>query len=332
MVEARRITSKDVAQRAGVAQATVSYVLNGKGSISTATRNHVMRVATELGYRPNLAARSMRTHQSGRLAVVTGVYDFNSADIITGAAEVAEQNGYFLEVHSYSGSAENQSQQILELARTKQVEGILCFALVLDEVMAQMPADFPMILPDNYAYGMHSAGALADATPVIVLMEKLAALGHKRFLHVAGSEKFATAVARQEAYLATIERLNLESLGVIAGDWSAESGMAAIAELPDDAPPIAVIAANDRVAVGVMRAAALRGWRIPDDLSVTGWDNYDVSAFLTPPLTTVSFDRIEAGRREMRRLIALMRQEQPPPEHAPLHSIVWRDSTAAPTA
>ena len=328
-----RVTSHDVARLAGVSQATVSYALSGKGSVSEETRRRVEEAARSLRYRPNAAARAMRTGRTGRVAVVAGIPLHNPSRMLEGAGKVAAEAGLGMEVQSFGGDLESYSERVLDLASSGQFDGILCFVPLLSDVLDQAPADVPIVQSTSFSTQMHTVGSLADATPLATMMERLATLGHRRFLHVAGPDEYPSAVARRETYLATIERLGAESLGVAAGDWTGESGLAAVLALPDDAPPLAVIAANDLVAVGVMRGATQRGWTVPGDISVTGWDNYDVSAFLTPTLTTVDVDRGEDGRRGMRRLVAEIRGTEPPAESdEPLTRVIWRESTAAPRA
>lgn len=325
-----RATSRDVARLAGVAQSTVSYVLTGKGSISQETRERVLRAAEDLGYRPNLAARSMRTRRSGRVAVLMGLPTGNPVQMLAGAAAAAEAAGYAMEVHSIDGTAEARTQRTLELAESGQYEGIVAFAPVLLDGELDAPEGVPIITTAEFDDDMHLAGELADPSPVEAFIERLASLGHRRFLHVAGPAQYASARARTRAYLGAVERLGLQSLGVVGGDWSGEAGLAAVAALPDDAPPLAVIAGNDLIAVGVMRGAADRGWSVPGDLSVTGWDNYEVGAFLSPSLTTVDGNRQEAGRRAMQHLVCALRGQAPSRDLAPLNRIIWRESTAAP--
>lgn len=332
MTTAPRATSRDVARLAGVAQSTVSYVLTGKGSISPETRERVLAAAEQLRYRPNLAARSMRTRRTGRVAVVLALPLHDPARLLAGAGSVAEAAGLALEVHSVDGSARDRSEQVLELATSGRFEGVLSFVPVLPAVAAHAPGDVPVVSSAHFDEHMHAAGELADALPVVAFVERLAALGHTRFLHVAGPDDYASARARRDTYAATVERLGLESLGVVGGGWSAAVGVEAIRALPDDAAPLAVVAANDLVAVGVMRGAAERGWSVPGDVSVTGWDDDDVGAYLVPSLTTVANDRAEAGRRAMRRLVALLRDEPAPDDGEPLNRIVWRESVAAPRA
>jgi DNA-binding LacI/PurR family transcriptional regulator len=324
-------SSHDVAVLAGVSQSTVSAVMIGKPVVTQRTREKVLAAANQLNYRPNLAARAMRNRKTGRLALVFAITEHHPVHAVTGATEVAEAAGYALEVLSLIGDAAARSQRLVELATSGQYEGILTFVDLLPADEAYLPPGIPLISPVSFGGDLHGLGAMADPAPIAELIEHLAGLGHRRFLHVAGPADFVTAMARRDTYLQTIESLGLESLGVFGGDWSAEAGIEAVRALPDDAPPLAIIAANDRIAVGVMRACAERNWTIPGDVSVTGWDNYDVSPYLTPSLTTVDRDKTEAGRREMLRLLAALRGEEPPQVSASLNTIIWRESTAAPT-
>lgn len=329
-MHAPRVTSRDVARLAGVAQSTVSYVLAGKGSISAATRERVLRAAEELHYRPHLAARAMRTGRTGRVAVVMGLPAYDPGTMLAGASAAAQSAGYLMDVLHVDGSVETRSERVLELAGSGQFEGVLSFTPVLPSVHRDAPPGTPVVVSETFDDEMHATGELVDASPVVTFVEHLAALGHTRFLHVAGPSHYASAVARRDAYLTTVERLGLRSLGVVEGDWSGRAGRDAVRSLPDDAAPLAVVASNDLVAVGVMRGAAERGWSVPGDVSVTGWDDTAVGPYLTPSLTTVHTDRAEAGRRAMQQLVAALRDEVAPPHPRPLTAIVWRESTAPP--
>ena len=323
-------TSRDVARLAGVSQATVSYVLTGKGSISPATRENVLRVAESIGYRPNLAARSMRTRRSGRLAVITGVVAAdNQMRMLAGASQVANDAGYAIETSSVDGSVADRTERVLELAAGGQYEGILTFVPVLPEALSDDGSRPPVLAATAFDEQMHSAGELAEAYLVEDFIGALVAAGHRRFAHVAGFLEYPSARARRDTYLACVERLGVESVGVLGGEWSAESARRAVLALPDDAPPVAVIAANDLLAVGALRGAAERGWSAPGDLVVTGWDNSVFGAYATPSLTTVDVDFRAAGRHAMQLLVAALRGEKPPTRGPALQRIVWRESTGA---
>ena len=174
---------------------------------------------------------------------------------------------------------------------------------------------------------MRSIGELADAEPVRTLVLGLAELGHRRFLHITGSLDFATARARRDTSHEAIGAAGLESVGLNEGDWSAESGRAAVLALDPESRPTAVIAANDVVASGVIRGAAERGWTVPGDLSVTGWDDQPLGRYLFPSLTTVDIDLELLGARTMRRLIVALRDDEVDIPTAPLTTVIWREST-----
>jgi len=117
---------------------------------------------------------------------------------------------------------------------------------------------------------------------------------------------------------------------VFGDEWSGSAGEAAVDALPSDAPPLAVIAANDVIATGAIRAATRRGWTLPDDVAVTGWDDHPQSAFLVPSLTSVSQDRERLGAYSMHRLIAAVRGGEPPTKPDGLLTVIWRESTESP--
>lgn len=324
----RRPTSHDVAHLAGVSQSTVSFVFTGRSGISDATRERVLKAAAELQYRPNLAARSMRTHRTGRLAVVVPIATLNPLTLLSGAVAAARDAGYVVEVVSLPADEPDRGERLSDVVGSGQYEGVLSFTPLpaVDPI-----AGGPIVLPvGEFDDAMHMTGAFTDARPIAEMIEHLAALGHRRFLHLAGAPDFPSARARREAYLETIERLGLESLGTVGNDWGAAAGAEAIAALPDHAPPLAVIAANDLLATGAIRAAVRRGWSLPDDMALTGWDDHPQSAFLVPSLTSVTQDRERLGAYSMHRLIAAVRDEDPPAKPERLLAVVWRESTASP--
>ncbi|MEV3939207.1 LacI family DNA-binding transcriptional regulator [Glycomyces sp. NPDC049804] len=321
----KRPTSHDVARLAGVSQSTVSFVFTGRDGISTATKEKVMRAAAELNYRPNLAARSMRTQRTGRVAVVIPFPGLNLGSLLEGAVAAARKVGYSVEVVNLSDSPD---QEVESLLGSFEYEGVLSFSPL---PAPRLPAAAPAFLAlTEFDEEMHATGAFSDARPLVAIMEHLAELGHRRFLHIAGSADFPSAVARREAYLATVERLGLDSLGVVGGNWSGVHAGQCVAALADDAPPLAIIAANDVLAAGAIRAAVTRGWSVPGDVSVTGWDDMPLSLHFMPSVTTVSQDRRRLGDYSMRRLIAAIRGLPAPEPEPDLQKVIWRESVAPP--
>ncbi|MBB5803388.1 LacI family transcriptional regulator [Saccharothrix ecbatanensis] len=326
----RRPTITDVARLAGVSPQTVSRFLRFNGGLKPATVERVENAIRELDYRPNLVARSMRTRKTGRLAILMPAMAFNPSRMLAGAGATAGAAGYFMDVVSAGGGVRARSERLLELADSGQFEGILSFAPVLPSVGNQMDQSTTVVVSADFDDEMRGIGDLADATPVVRMVEHLASTGHSRFLHVAGDAGFASARARKQSYLETVERLGLVSVGVFDGDWSGESGIEAIRSLPSRARPTAVIAANDLVAAGVVRGVRERGWDVPGDISVTGWDNNEIGQFMTPSLTTVDVDLERLGSKAMAKLIAGLRGTEPEPNEESLFRVIWRESTAEP--
>lgn len=328
----KRPTIMEVARLAGVSHQTVSRYLRAEGGLKPDTRASIDRAVQQLDYRPNLVARSMRTRRTGRLAVVMPRMTYDPARMVAGASEAATDAGFSIEVVSVSG-AQARTQRVLELVDSGQVEGVLSLAPLDAQGVASTRAGAPIVVSEDFDDEMRGIGALADPSPVVGLVTQLAELGHRRFFHVSGESHFASARARRDAFVRTVERLGLEVVGVVDGDWSGESGIRAVHSWEDDNPPTAVIAANDVVASGVIRGAWQRGWRVPDQLSVTGWDNHVLGRFGVPSLTTVDVDLEGLGRNAMRRLISTIRDVEMVPETPLINRIIWRESTAgAPVA
>ena len=323
----RRPTIMEVARLADVSHQTVSRYFRAPDGLKPATKARVQAAVEQLHYRPNLVARSMRTRQTGRLAVIVPTLAYSPARMLAGASTAAHAAGYAVEVLSLEGGAEERTRRVAELADSRQVDGIVSFAPVLAAAELQASSGTPIVASADFDDEMRGIGELADASAIAELIRGLADLGHRRFLHVTGDLQFASARARRDTYLKTLAELGLESLGVVEGDWSAEDGIAAVQALPHRGGPTAVVAANDLVAGGVIRGAIDRGWRVPGDLSVTGWDDHDLGRLLSPSLTTVEINLEELGARAMTRLIAALRDEPAPPEKRGLHRVIWREST-----
>jgi len=332
-VDARRATIVEVAQLAGVSHQTVSRYLRFQGAgMKPPTQERVRAAIEELDYRPNLAARAMRTRHTGRLAVLLPEGSAHtSVDLLEGVRGVAHDSGYDIDVVTVGGALHARGQRVLELVESGLFEGLLSLT-PLEPGIAETPAGPPVEVFGIYDSAFRSMGKLAGGEPIIELIERLAAEGHRTFLHVAGDYAYESARQRRDVYVATIERLGLESYGVVDCEWLPERSMQAILDLPATSGVTAVIAANDLLAAGVVRGATMRGWRIPEDLSVTGFDVNELGAWLSPSLTSVRIDHVRMGRDAMAQLIAVLRDEPAPVDEIPYMSVVWHNSVGpAPT-
>ena len=324
----RRPTIKDVGRLAGVSHQTVSRYLRYDHTVGDALRERIEQAIAQLDYRPNLVARAMRDGRTGRLALVmpTGIA-MSALRTISGAAEEAFHAGFVIEVIALS-AADLQGARVIELADSGLFEGILSL-VALDEPPRRSVQRRPIVISPIYDRQLHSIGRLAAASEIGTIIETLADLGHRRFLHLAGNYAQVSAQRRRQVYLDTIERLRLHSVGIIDCDWIGHRAFQAIDSLPGDTGVTAVIAGNDVLAAGAIRAAIGRGWQVPGDLSVTGWDNNALGALMVPSLTTVNVDHHQIGRLAVRQLIATIRGE-PTPQASDegLTEIIWRESTA----
>jgi DNA-binding LacI/PurR family transcriptional regulator len=325
----RPATIHQVARLAGVSHTTVSRYLQDKDSLKPTTRVKVDFAVKALDYRPNLVARSMRTRRTNRLAIVMSAGPNFPGRLLTAASETAHRAGYQVEVVSVEGGARARAARVDELASSGQVEGILAVSSI--DLSGRKPLPVPIVVSGNYDDNLRSLGELADASEIRAIIEHLASLGHRTFLHVAGAQSFASARNRKQMYLETIDRLGLCSVGAIDGDWTAQSGFDAITSVPADCGVTAVVAANDTVATGVIRGARSRGWDVPRDLSVFGWDDLEIARFGTPSMSTVAVDREAQGREGIHRLLAEINGEPvPEPTVRTINRIIYRESTAPP--
>ena len=326
----RKPTMVDVARLAGVSHMTVSRFLRDDPSIRAENRMRIEAAVAQLQYRPNLVARSMRERQTGLLAILVPATTnaYSPARILSAATVFAHEQGYEVEIVNVDGTAAARTRRALELADSGLVEGVVSLAPLDDHQLAALrTADVPVISVPDYDDELNGTGVLLDATPIVTIIEHLAELGHRRFFHVGGPLSHPASLERKRAYLETTTRLGLIDCGVWQGDWSGSSGERAVQSLTADCGVTAIVCTNDELAAGAIKGAAARGWRVPDDVSVTGWDNSPVGAYMPPGLTTVHVDHILLGRRAMRRLVSLIRDEEPGQDDlSALNTIIWRGS------
>ncbi|WP_432052281.1 LacI family DNA-binding transcriptional regulator [Streptomyces xiamenensis] len=332
----RPATIYDVARLAGVSHMTVSRYLRGTTGVGAESGRKVARAVALLDYRPNRMARIMRTRRSDRIAVIlpdaTGMMPTR---LLTGAARAAHEAGYLLDLVALEGDAAARAERIHTLLRPEYVAGIVAFTPLHAWTGDRAPTEIavPVVVDGEYDDNMRAQGVLADATPAAGIVRHLAGLGHRRFLHVAGPQAWASARNRRAVYEATVAELGLESYGVAPGDWGAEAGRQAAGRLPGSGVT-AVFAANDRTAFGMVQGLRELGIDVPGQVSVFGWDDDEIGRCLVPALSTVRVDRERQGGDAVRRLLALLNGQEPaaPPQAGALNQLVVRDSTGpAPT-
>jgi len=292
-------TIYDIARAAGVTATTVSNVLSGKGSVSSATRARVMQYAKELNYSPNLIARSLIKGRTGVLGLAFPSVDNPFYAEITAAMErLAYQAGFRIFVSTFSNGAQTGQKMLKDLA-LRRVDGVIIFsaAIAIDIISSMALPDLPIIycLEEEMqdcpfpaiSYDFFQGGQLAG--------EHLLSLGHRNIgllTHITDGNHYNHG-ARVKGLQAALANYNLElDMRLVKnGASDVEPGKIAGRELltqPDR--PTAVFATNDMMAIGLMAAAWELNIRVPQDLSIIGFDGITISRYTTPPLTTIKID------------------------------------------
>jgi DNA-binding LacI/PurR family transcriptional regulator len=284
-----RVTSVDVARRAGVSQSTVSLVFSGKGRgrVSAATQEKVRRVARELGYRPNVAAQALRLGSSRAVALlVPDVTNPFFARVLRGAQRAAQEAGYTVALVD-TGNDRRWEEQSFEALRAGPVDGYLLFEVMPPEGLA---AHEQVVLiesraPRRSSVRFDSEGGAAAA------FEHLLELGHRRIGHLAADFDAPTFHLREDARRRVLSGAGLDpdALPRALTEITIDGARDAAGPLLDE-QPTAVFCDDDIVAAGLYLAARERGLRIPRDVSVVGFDDMDFARVLDPALTTVALD------------------------------------------
>ena len=299
----------DVGRLAGVSHQTVSRVINGSRQVRPETRRRVLEAMRELGYRPNLTARALATGRTRTLGVVS--FDttlYGPASTLLGIERAAHGAGYFIVVASMKALTRGSVADAVDHLRLQGVDGILVIAPLHDaaEALLHTAVDVPLVAVE--------AGPESDVPVVEVdqvagaekATKHLLDLGHKTVWHIAGPVDFLESRRRLEAWRNTVRSAGAPPPEPLTGDWSAQSGYDLGRRLARNSEVTAIFAANDQMALGVLRALHEAGRSIPRDVSVVGFDDIPEAAYFLPPLTTVRQDFDELGTRSLRVLLGMI--------------------------
>jgi DNA-binding LacI/PurR family transcriptional regulator len=289
----------DVARVAGVSHQTVSRVLNDHPNVRPETRERVLKSIRELGYRRNSAARTLVTQRSGTLGVVTtGSFEFGPSSILVAVEEAAREAGYFVSVATLQTVDTDSMSAALERLMGQAVEGIVVIApstKVVDAVRAfedSLPMVVVAAIPD--APDMVTTVCVDQIRGARSVVRHLAELGHTQIVHLSGPLDWIDAKSRLVGWRTEMDALGLPPSDVIQGDWTSACGYEVGSELARGGAPTAAFAANDQLALGLLRAFHEAGMTVPDDVSVVGFDDVTGASDFIPPLTTIrpGFDRL----------------------------------------
>ena len=306
-------TIRDVARAAGVSVGTASKALNGQGQLRDETRVRVQQIASELGFRPNDLMQSLLRQKSFTVGLIsTDSYGRFSSPLMEGIEDAlgAAQFSVFLCNASDDPARERQH---IESLLSKRVDGIIVTARRTDP---RAPIDLGVVgVPILYAYTqVDDPNALCllpdDAQGGQLATEHLIRAGRRRIVHITGPEKFLAVRERRAGYERAMRshNLNVPNCGVLSGPWSEAWGFEAITDLLECEPKTdAIFCGSDQIARGVVDGLRERGVRVPEDIAVVGYDNWDIIAAATrPALTTIDMNLHELGRLAATKLLGLI--------------------------
>lgn len=286
----RRATIRDVARLAGVSTATVSQVLNGGRPVAAATRARTLQVIAQLGYRPDIFGRGLRTRRSHLVGVV--LPDLSNPfypTLVRGVQDRLGSSGYHAVVCNTDGDPRQERELVAELM-DREVDGLVVvhFTLKLKDFSVIAGRGVPLVvigraLGFDHVYTNDFRAAAAMTT---YLLE----VGYPSVAHIAGPVGIGPSGSRCAGYRAAMRQHRLASsmAPVVHGDFSMMGGAKALVELLErGVTPRAIFCANDLMALGAIEAAQARGLRVPEDLAVAGFDDIYVASLVRPALTTV---------------------------------------------
>ncbi|MEV6816883.1 LacI family DNA-binding transcriptional regulator [Micromonospora sp. NPDC051296] len=297
----------DVARLAGVSHQTVSRVLNGHPNVREQTRLRVQAAIAELGYRPNRAARALVTGRSQVIGVVAqNTTLYGPASLLAALEQTAAEAGFAVSVGSVRDLDHRSISAVVERHLAHRVAGIVVIAPVesAGEALERLPKDVPLVTVDGDPRRPMPLVTVDQAAGARAATEHLLAAGHRTVWHVSGPSDWFDSAGRIDGWRAALLSAGAEIPPLVPADWSAAAGYRCgqmLARMPD---VTAVFTANDHLALGVLRALHEHGRRVPDDISVVGFDDVPEAAYFIPPLTTVRPDFDAVARASLEMLLA----------------------------
>lgn len=334
----QRYTLHDVAQYAGVSYQTVSRVVNQHPSVAPETRQRVQQVIAELGYQPNLVAKSLAGSHSHTLAVLTfGMNHYGPTQTVLNIERTAKELGYDLIFSNISQPTHEHIRTAMDNLMSRQVDGVLSIAPVIGMAyheMIRFSHGIPLVQLDPDV-GQNVPSVVVDQKyGSRCITEYLLSLGHRRIAEIRGPHHWFGATARHQQWEATLREASIEPMMSVEGDWSARSGYEGTHTLLRESPGFtALVVGNDQMALGAISALHERGLLVPEDVSVVGFDDIPEAAYFHPPLTTIRQDFSALGEVGVRYLLDLIGMPDTPVRQMVLSpTLIVRQSAAPPSA
>ncbi|MCX6055931.1 MAG: LacI family DNA-binding transcriptional regulator [Chloroflexi bacterium] len=311
-----RPTIRDVARLAGVSHQTVSRVINEVERVNPETREKVEVAIAELEYKPSAIARSMARGVTRTLACISpNLTDYTFASIIEGAEQEARSQGYFL-LSSSSADPDTFAELIEELIGRRRVDGLIVINPYADSRFESIPGDFPVVFVGAFSRDAAiSSVSLDDERVAFDAVQHLINLGHRKIAMITGPMEEDCSQDRSKGYSKALQKAGIEinPSWIFEGDWTATSGQKGLRSLTEQGlTPTAIFAQNDRMAMGVLRAARDFNLTVPENLSVIGVDDMPLSSYFDPPLSTMRQDMPGIGREATQMLLDIVNKTGKP--------------------
>lgn len=323
-----------VAELAGVSHQTVSRVLNDASLVKEETRARVLAAIEELGYRRNLAARLLATNRSRRIGMVSAHLALHGPSMIaTAVQEAGHVEGYDVSLIGLPELSAGALHGAVDRLCDEAVEAIVVAVAHREaaDMTRQLRLSIPVVMVEGVSAGQPLSAGIDQELGAELATAHLLDLGHRHVAHISGPRDWVEATQRRTGWRRAHEERGLLPGPELDGDWSPGSGYRAGLMIADDGDITAVFASNDSMALGLLRALHERGCRVPEDISVVGFDDLPEAAFYWPALTTVAQDFSELGRRALALAVAAVRGDQTATVEFIVPTLEIRASTAAPS-
>jgi len=331
-----KVTIRHVAMRAGVAVGTVSHYLNRSAPVADGTARRIQRTIDRLGYRPDLGARSLRVRRTQSVGLVLpNISNPFYSEVAREVEHALWERGFQTLLCDSSGDPERERTH-LDGLESRRVDGVLLIrssGRAVRRIEPDRRQGVPVVYVDRAVAGRHSVTS-DNRMGGELAARHLAGLGHRRIGVLAGEKTVLNVQQRLQGFRQELERhgLALAEGAVVNGPQALELGYEVERLVRLDPRPTAVFATNDIVAIGAWRRLLELGFRIPQEISLVGFDDIEMSRLLFPPLTTVSQEKAAMGRQAAALLLRLMEGEELPPDHTLVAPrLVVRGSTAPPS-
>ncbi|MDF2807505.1 MAG: LacI family transcriptional regulator [Cellulosimicrobium sp.] len=334
---AKRVTIGDVAARAGVSKSAVSFVFNNRPGVSAAARERILRAADDLGWQPSARARALSRSRTQAVGlVIRREPELLSTDpffpLFMAGVEIGLSEQNYSLVLQVVKDQHGERDAYERLARESRVDGVFLTDVRAGDTrprdVAALGLSVVVVAPEDADTEADVVIGMDDAAGVRRAVHHLHSLGHRHIGHVMGVPGYVHTEARRRAWEDTLVELGLPVGPVVTADFTGSSGARATHELLDlPRPPSAIVYGNDLMAIAGISAATDRGIRVPEDLSVVGFDDIPLAPYIVPPLTTVRQNVVAWGTAAAQTLVSLVEGKQPPEIRLPSVEFVVRGST-----